>query len=171
MSPGPIPKRDAERRRNNDPAGGPTTVVDISAIVEDDPDSLPFKIKQPIPESAWESDPDWHEIAKIWFESLSSSGQAVFYEPSDWALARLTAESISRDLSEQVVGITDSGEVVRDTIPLKGASLNAYLKAMGQLAVSEGERRRMRIELHNRYTEKKAGTVTPIGVKRREHLS
>jgi len=89
----------------------------------------------------------WHPIAKRWFQALAASGQAQFYEPSDWAAAELLAESMSRDLRPQVVGITDSGKVVKESIPLKGASLAAYLKAFGSLLVTEGDRRRVRLEL------------------------
>lgn len=93
------------------------------------------------------ADEDWHPVAVQWYESLPYSGQALFYEPSDWSTAYLIAESISRDLQPQVVGITDSGQVVKETIPMKGASLSAYLKAMTALMVTEGDRRRSRLEI------------------------
>ena len=56
-------------------------------------------------------------------------------------------ESISRDLEEQVVGITESGDVVRAHIPMKGASLSAYLKAFTALMLTEGDRRKARLEI------------------------
>jgi hypothetical protein len=63
----------------------------------------------------------------------------------------LIAESMSRDLLPQVVGVLqegrDAGEVVKETIPLKGASLSAYLRAFAVLMVTEGDRRRLQIEL------------------------
>lgn len=89
----------------------------------------------------------WHPVAKRWFESLAESGQAQFYEPSDWAVAELVAESMSRDLQPQVIGFTEEGEVIKERIPLKGASLQGYLKAFTQLLVTEGERRRVQLEL------------------------
>lgn len=97
---------------------------------------------------------NWHPIARSWYRSLAKSGQHHFYEASDWATAVLIAESISRDLNPQVVGIAEkTGEVVKDEIPLKGASLAAYLKAMGNLLVTEGDRRRMRVELDKPHSE------------------
>jgi hypothetical protein len=97
------------------------------------------------------ADEDWHPVARMWFESLASSGQSRFYEPSDWSMAFLIAESISRDLKPQFIGFVqtgrDSQEAEYGTIPIKGASLGAYLKAMGSLLVSEGDRRRARLEL------------------------
>jgi hypothetical protein len=94
-----------------------------------------------------DSDPEWHSIARRWFDSLKVSAQNQWYEPSDWATAYLVAESISRDLNPQVVGITERGDVVTETIPLKGASLSAYLRAMGNLLTTEGDRRRASVEL------------------------
>jgi antitoxin (DNA-binding transcriptional repressor) of toxin-antitoxin stability system len=93
------------------------------------------------------ADDRWHAVARAWYESLSRSGQRVYYEASDWATAYLLAESMSRDLKPQVVGITEEGEPVRAVIPLKGASLAAYLKGFTTLLVTEGDRRRARVEL------------------------
>lgn len=92
-------------------------------------------------------DPKWHNVAKRWFNSLKLSGQSVYYEPSDWATAFLIAESISRDLEPQFVGFTEDGDVIKEQLPLKGASLTAYLRAMSALMVTEGDRRRVRLEL------------------------
>jgi hypothetical protein len=109
-----------------------------------------------------EADPNWHEAAERWYAALAKSGQAVFYEASDWAFAWITAESLSRDLKPQVVGIVeDTGEVVRAIIPMKGASLAAYLKAMTALLATEGDRRRAGIELER---ANPAGNPTPDDV-------
>jgi hypothetical protein len=81
------------------------------------------------------------------YESVLRSGQVIWMEPSDWSALYLMCESISRDLNPQVVGITEDGEVVKEQIPLKGASLSSYLKAMASLMMLEGDRRRLRIEL------------------------
>lgn len=127
---GPVPKRSDQRRRRNKPdqeiaSAAATSTSDIPA-----------------------ADEDWHPIARDWYESLVKSGQAHFYEPSDWATARLIAESISRDLKPQPIGVhPETGEAVTASIPMKGASLAAYLKAMTALLVTEGDRRRSRVEL------------------------
>lgn len=128
---GPPPKRSSQRRRQNKPAGGEI-------------DRAPGAAEVPVPKA----NSKWHPVAKRWFESLAASGQSVFYEPSDWATAELIAESMSRDLKPQVVGVNeDTGEPVMAVIPLKGASLAGYLKAFAALLVTEGDRRRARIEL------------------------
>lgn len=141
MSPGPIPKKDAERRRRNktpDSGGG---VSSIPATVVNVDDLLVGEVEVP------EADEKWHPIARQMYESVIRSGQVIWMEPSDWSALYLMCESISRDLNPQVVGITEEGDVVRDVIPLKGASLNAYLKGMASLMMLEGDRRRLRIEL------------------------
>lgn len=90
----------------------------------------------------------WHPIAKQWYESLNNSGQKIFYQPSDWATAYVLAESLSRDLKPQFVGVNEeTGEVIMQAIPLKGASLSAYLKGFSSLLGTEGDRRRLQLEL------------------------
>lgn len=90
-------------------------------------------------------DPSWHQVASRWYESLKSSGQSVFYEDSDWATAYLLAETMSRSLS--------TGE------PPTGAELTAWLKGMAPLMVTEGDRRRARLEL-----ERPSGEEVPADV-------
>lgn len=161
--PGPVPKRSAERRRRNIPAAGPVETVEV-----DEPLEEVFEIP--------EADPDWHPMARQWYESLEASGQSKFYEASDWMTAYIIAESLSRDLFPQFVGMghvynRESGEMetkpMKMRIPIKGASLGAYLKGMSVLLVTEGDRRRMSMEI-NRPTgpEKLPAGVTAIGAYR-----
>lgn len=99
-------------------------------------------------------DPEWHPIARQWYDSLSMSGQHVYYEPSDWAAAWVIAESISRDMKPQYVGMTHpapgsqaTSEPVYESIPLKGASLTSYMRAFASLMVTETQRRDFRVEV------------------------
>lgn len=127
---GPAPKRSDQRRRQNKDSKPRTITVEGE------------EVKAP------PADEGWHEVAKRWYESLGQSGQAHFYEPSDWAMAYMLAESMSRDLEEQVIAVPEkTGEPVYATVPMKGASLAAYLKGMTALLVSEADRRRAQIEL------------------------
>lgn len=146
---GPAPKRDAERRRTNEKAL-PTTTVDIAALAKEEV-TIP------------EANGDWHPVAINWYESLPRSGQAVFYEPSDWATAYVLAETLSRELSPQPVMSTDpqTGEVTIEWIkmPIKGASLTAILKGMTALMVTEGDRRRLSIELERKRDLDEAAAV------------
>ncbi len=81
---------------------------------------------------AQEPDPTWHPVAQGWFRSLGESGQHVFYEPSDWATARYLAEAMSRNL-----------EAGRFSAQL----FAAVMSGMSSLLTTEGDRRRLKIEL------------------------
>lgn len=95
------------------------------------------------------SNPKWHAVAKRWFDSLRTSGQSQFYTDSDWATAYVIAESMSRELKPQpvTIGHGDTAETIMVEMPPKGASLAAWLKGMTSLLVTEGDRRRVSLEL------------------------
>ena len=109
---GPVPKRTSERRRTNKP---PIPVETAPAAAPADPPALRRGI---------------HPLARRWYRSLSESGQARWYEPSDWAMALVTAEMIDAFAKEP-----------------NAAALMAILKSSSSLLATEGDRRRMRIEL------------------------
>lgn len=162
---GPIPKPAETRRRRNTPEipvkkaprGAPakakrapapkttkaTKAAAPTSAVKAAKEAHAAEVEEMIPEP----NTQWHPIARNWYISLALSGQSDFYEPSDWSTAYLMAESMSRDLMPQFVGFTESGEILMESIPLKGSSLAAYLKGMGNLLVTEGDRRRMSVDL------------------------
>ena len=113
--PGPVPKRSDQRRRRN-ASDGPDVVRGLAGPEPDVP---------PVQEH-------WHEIAKDWFRSLCESGQAQYYEASDWATAVYVAEAMSRSLL--------AGK-------FSGQLFQAVFSAMGDLLTTEGARRRARVEL------------------------
>jgi hypothetical protein len=126
MAKGPIPKLASQRRRRNKESSATTAPTS--------------HVAPPAPEP----DPDWHPIAVEWFRSLGESGQAQFYEPSDWQVARYVAEAMSRNLN---AGSRLSAELFK-----------AVLAAMAELLTTEGSRRRARVELE------RAEPVEPPGV-------
>ena len=134
---GPVPKASAERRRRNQRTeSGESTeseviLVDPAAAAVDAP---------PV-------DEHWHHIARDLYSSVLGSAFNHLYEPSDWMMLYVMCESLSRDLDEQVVGVTEGGDVIRDTIPLKGASISGYLKWANALMLTVGDRRRLRLEI------------------------
>ncbi len=136
---GPVPERSEERRRTNEPEVPITTGP-----------SLVQKVVAPAPH------PDWHPLVVEFYESLKVSGQSAWYQPSDWMAAYVMCESLSRDLKPQFVGYQDTwnedaGEMEHKpsmlSIPLKVGSLSAYLRLFSVLGVTEGDRRRISIEL------------------------
>lgn len=78
------------------------------------------------------ADESWHPIARRLYESLSRSGQSHFYQPSDWAIAQYVCEAMSRSLA----GAKMSGQLFA-----------AVMAASSSLLATEGDRRRLRIEL------------------------
>jgi hypothetical protein len=129
---GPVPKRSSQRRRTNTPAAGEPKVAPGGTVVE-------------VPAA----DPDWHPVALRWFESLGGSGQSAFYESSDWMTAFVVAESMSRELKPQpvVVGTGRDAKVEMHAQAPKAASVAAWLKASAALLATEGDRRRVALEL------------------------
>jgi hypothetical protein len=114
--PGPPPKRSDQRRRRNK-AELPVAEVAVSGP----------PVTQPSPGELW--DP----AATRWYQSLAESGQARFYEPSDWAQAWVWAELLSRALAQ---GDRPSAQLVM-----------AWSAGATELLTTEGARRRMRVEL------------------------
>lgn len=113
---GPVPKRSTERRRRNKPEGAEVTTVPAATHSAQCPPA----------------DESWHQIARDWYDSLARSGQAVFYEPSDWATARYVAEAMSRGLSSS---------------RFSAQLFAAVSSAMTELLTTEGARRRARLEI------------------------
>ncbi|MGW4223026.1 phage terminase small subunit [Streptomyces bauhiniae] len=132
---GPIPKRSEERRRRNKD-DGPELIQAPAGSPEDLP-GLP------------DPDPLWHPIATDWYLSLRESGQAAFYEPSDWAVARYAAHVMSQVLQSER---GPNGQLV--------AALNSV---MSSLLTTEGDRRRARMELERKKPAgAKLASVSPL---------
>lgn len=143
MTRGPVPKRTNQVRRANKPTIDPI----YGAAWPENPEGH-------IPEDydLWEPEENWHPLAKKFYTDSLRSGQCYYYEASDYSVLYLICESISRDLKPQVVGMDpETGELKRARIPLKGTSLNAYMKAMNDLLITEGSRRRVKVELVRGY--------------------
>ena len=78
--PGPVPKRDAERRRRNAPVV-PTKKATASSAVK--APAMPRNL---------------HPVAAAWWRALKASAHVEFFEPSDWAAAQLVAHEMTRML-------------------------------------------------------------------------
>lgn len=115
---GPVPKRSDKK------LGRPTRAKDAEVPLTQAPAG--GDAHWPAPEESW------HPIAADWYLALQSSGQARFYEQSDVATARYVAEGMSRNLE----GGRFSAQLF--------AAVNS---AMSNLLVTEGDRRRVRMEL------------------------
>lgn len=108
---GPVPKRDAQRRRRN-------KTEEATRAVADGATRGPDLIGR-------------HTAAgRRWYNALRRSGQAQFFEPSDWAAAELVVLAIDSFVKKP-------GAMM----------LGAIDKMSSSLLVTEGDRRRLRVEL------------------------
>ncbi|GGQ07729.1 hypothetical protein BKA00_007420 [Actinomadura coerulea] len=113
---GPVPKRSDKRRRRN--ADSAVDTIEIPADAE--------------PVEAPPLGFTTNAIAMEWYESLASSGQARYFEPSDWQAARVVTQELGRMLNYG----KPSGQL-----------FTALWSAMGDLLSTEAARRRVRMEI------------------------
>lgn len=131
---GPVPKRSSQRRRMNKDSRPEKVAAGAAAV--------------PAPAV----DESWHPVAADWFRSLGESGQAQFYEPSDWQTARVWADLLSRQLS---------------TGRPSAQMISAWASGAAELLTTEGARRRARIELEREAVdEDEDAAVTAIDAYR-----
>jgi hypothetical protein len=151
---GPIGKRDAERRRRND-VGTTHVEYDANELDEIYPDGEWAKEIGIDSDGVPLPDDGWHRVARMWYCSLKRSIQQEYYQSSDWAVAYLLAETLSRELKPRPMMV--DGQAVVDeegraqyvTSPISGTALSSILKGMSSLLVTEGDRLRVRLEAHN----------------------
>jgi hypothetical protein len=111
--PGPAPKRDAERTRTADPKSGVARHGELRAT----------KIPP--------ADQKWHKRAREFYNSLKTSGQADYFQDSDWAYARILCDYLTQWYERPRA--------------MDGANIEAM---MSKLGATEGARRQiLRIEL------------------------
>lgn len=141
---GPIPKRTEERRRRN-------TTTEAGENLEAEKVEVDAPPAPPLPMNE-----KWHDDAKEFYQACIDSVQSRFYEPSDWAALKMACETQSRLLEKVPVVTTDDNgdtKVKMLRMPIKGADLNGLTKLWSLLMVTEGDRRRLRLEI-----ERKAAT-------------
>ena len=132
--PGPMPKRSTERTRRNKPEneGG----ITLSKGLAQGGEQFPAKRH-------------WEKLTKDWYAAVGKSGMAEYYEQSDWAMVLIIAEELDAYYKEAAKPGGKRSAMMLATI----------FSAMESLGVTEGERRRMRIEL-----EKPSEPETPASV-------
>lgn len=130
--PGPVPRRESDLARPRERKGK---------------DQAPVTRGEMRPVTVPRADADWHPIAKMLYEGLKKSGQADFYQQSDWAYAY----SICEDLSLYKKSGRRSAQLAQ-----------VIYSAMNNLLVTEADRRRVRIELHEPEADEDTASVTAI---------
>ena len=144
---GPVPNREADLARPRERKGGDTQSVTQGTL-------RPVKIPN--------ADRTWHPIAKRLFNSLKTSGQADFYQDSDWAFAYSLCDDLSHYKKPLVA--RDGTEYHKRS----GQMLQAIYSSLERLLVTEGDRRRVRIELHEPEPDTQPASVLAIADYQRE---
>ena len=112
---GPVPKRNEQRqRRNKESRLQEVPVIPVSASIQPDPD------------------PTWSKGALMIWDAMGKSGQARFYQPTDWAFAY--------QLCSVVTSFEDSGRA-------NGQMYSSIISACSALMLTEGDRRRIGLQL------------------------
>lgn len=114
---GPIPNRSTDLSRERDANRG---------------DRPPITKGISRPSAPYRAPDEWHDIAKKLYNGVVASGQADFYQQSDWALLYFVCDEVDR---YQKAGKRSS------------MMFAAIMSALSTLMVAEGDRRRVRIEL------------------------
>ena len=94
-----------------------------------------------------EADPEWHVAARMIWDAMAESGQADYYQNSDWAYAWSLCDDIS---------------YYKNRGNRSGQMLTSLLSGLDRLLLTEGERRRARIELNPPVPEATPASVTAI---------
>jgi len=113
---GPVPKRDSERIRRNKPDVPMATIHAIGAVK--------------VPELDLE---DPHSIVVELWQGMVDSAQSKYFEPSDWAFARMTLHFANQQIQK-------GGRV-------NGQVLATVASMLSNLLVTEGDRRKVRVEV------------------------
>lgn len=133
---GPVPNRSEDLSRDRDANRG-----DRPAITKGK--SRPASVPEP--------DPTWHPIARLLWDATIESGQADFYESSDYAF---------------LFSICDDVSYYKHMGKRSGQMLASIYSAMENLLVTEGARRRVRVELQDDVEED--AEVVDMDARRRQ---
>ncbi|AHG23787.1 minor tail protein [Mycobacterium phage EagleEye] len=126
---GPIGKRDEERVRRNTP-DSPTETVVVHGAVQ-------------IPELGDVSYlGETHPLIEDLYDSIKKSAAVKYYEPTDWQIARLTLYT----LNEELIAARHQGK------PVGAMKLTAINQMLSSLLLTEGDRRRVRLEIERKGT-------------------
>lgn len=145
---GPIGKRDEERVRRNIPED-PTVTVKMPGIVE-------------IPELGDVSHlGETHPLITEMYESIKDSAAVKYYEPTDWQFARMTLYMLNQEL----IAAQHNGK------PVGAMKLTAINQMLSALLLTEGDRRRARLEIERAPADVQGGKVLDVTDVLRQRLA
>lgn len=158
---GPPPKRSEERRRTNE-SEIPIEKVNLDELIQLDVE-VPTAVE------------NWEPLTKEFWRAFTRSGQAIWYEPTDWMTAFMLMEVLDRWLKPQEVKVGQIGSANNEAtggdvtyvfeekiLAMPGGVLTSILKGLTALMATEGDRRKLRIELERRNAIDKALTGAEV---------
>jgi len=146
--PGPIPKRDEERVRRNIPTDPTETITMIG------------KVK--IPEMGDLSHlGETHPLIEEMYESIKQSAAVKYYEPTDWQFARIALYTLNQEL----IAAQHNGR------PVGAMKLTAINQMLSALLLTEGDRRRARLEIERAPGDAAGGKVLDVTDMLRQRLA
>lgn len=136
---GPIGKRDEERVRRNIP-DDPTVTVQMHGLVS-------------IPELGDVSHlGETHPLITEMYQSIKDSAAVKYYEPTDWQFARMTLYMLNQEL----IAAQHNGK------PVGAMKLTAINQMLSALLLTEGDRRRARLEIERAPADVQGGKVLDV---------
>ena len=145
---GPIPKRDEERIRRNIPDNQTDKISVIGAVH--------------IPELGDVSHlGETHSLITEMYEAIKQSASVKYFEPTDWQFARLTLHTLNAEL----IYARNNGK------PVGAMKLSAINQMLSALLLTEGDRRRARIEIERAPQDAAGGRVLDVTDMLRQRLA
>ena len=136
---GPIGKRDEERVRRNINEN-PTETIQVIGPVE-------------IPDLGDVSHlGETHPLIEEMYESIKKSAAVKYYEPTDWHFARLALYTLNQEL----IAAQHQGK------PIGAMKLTAINQMLSALLLTEGDRRRVRLEIERAPADPTGGKVVDV---------
>lgn len=140
---GPIPERESNLARPRERKGSDEQAAKRGQL-------------QPIAID-WQPDPEWSDFTKSIWASASASGMADFYQDTDYAELWFICQEFDRYSKPKVN--TKTGELYYKQSP---EMVKALLTGLSNLGFTEGDRRRIRIELDAPEPEQQSASVTAL---------
>jgi hypothetical protein len=145
---GPIGKRDDERIRRNIPEN-PTVTVQAIGTVEIPPLGDVSHLGET------------HPLISEMYDSIRASAAVKFYEATDWQFARMTLYMLNQEL----IAAQNNGK------PVGAMKLTAINQMLSALLLTEGDRRRARLEIERAPADSGSGKVLDVTDMLRQRLA
>jgi hypothetical protein len=97
-------------------------------------------------------DGETHPLVTDMYESIKQSAAVKYYEPTDWQFARLALYTLNQEL----IAARNMGK------PIGAMKLTAINQMLSALLLTEGDRRRVRLEVERNPLPDNGGTVVDV---------